>query len=831
LPAEEIGGPPSKKPTVPPTKAAPTKTPEANKPAAKAPPKEPEAKKPLKVKPTEDEPEADFTLPLKKKPAGDVTDDLELPAEEIGKKPTVPPTKTAPPKTPGASKPSAKAPPKEPEAKKPLKVKPSEDEPDADFTMPLKKKPAGDVELPAEEIEGPTPKKPTVPPTKAAPTKTPEASKPAAKAQPKVPEAKKPLKVKPTEDEPEADFTLPLKKEPTDDLELPAEEIGGPTPKKPTVPPTKAAPAKTPEASKPAAKASPKVPEAKKPLKVKPTEDEPEADFTLPLKKKPAGDVEPLAEEIGGPTPKKPTVPPTKAAPPKAPESGKPAAKAQPKEPEGKKPLKVKPSDDEPDADFTMPLKKKPTDEDELPAEEIGGPPSKKPDPSARPKKPESKKPLKLKPSDDEPDADFTVPLSTNDTPCDENEPPTDDIGEASPEEDEPDEITPRPAKKKPLKVKQPGEDPEADFTIPSPKQKKHKKKPKEKDPLPKKPTWVPPIKAQEPIPMPPKEPTLAERNKEERIPPTRRYAKKPRSHEVYIPFVIPWEQTPALITQEGMGAFGKPRDANIKVSQGSKELKQGALESETVLPLLNDRRGLANRSGMLPFGNRRLNVGSTVDNHNYQMPSDSTSEGIIPLLSRGAQQQGHLSASNLRPQVLTLAFSVPVIAYSDNMEPDMDKMSHGFVSRYFKPTSKQKAGTHIIDRRRGEIAPCGLQRLESEGMIPMMFDGRAVMQKEGSDFGSFRPLIASSTGGYLMTYDEELLCKMAIPFQEIAYGNVHLDPFADSIALLAYSEDDLQVRDAKMVLDWCFNSGIIYMGYIGNDDDIEERPRLRDVY
>lgn len=44
---------------------------------------------------------------------------------------------------------------------------------------------------------------------------------------------------------------------------------------------------------------------------------------------------------------------------------------------------------------------------------------------------------------------------------------------------------------------------------------------------------------------------------------------------DVIIPFKIPWENSPALQTQEGMGAFGHTRAANIKIDQGSKPLVQ----------------------------------------------------------------------------------------------------------------------------------------------------------------------------------------------------------------------------------------------------------------
>lgn len=45
----------------------------------------------------------------------------------------------------------------------------------------------------------------------------------------------------------------------------------------------------------------------------------------------------------------------------------------------------------------------------------------------------------------------------------------------------------------------------------------------------------------------------------------------------------------------------------------------QGEVHSETVLPLLADPRGCANRSQMLPFGAIRLNVDKVVDHHVYE--------------------------------------------------------------------------------------------------------------------------------------------------------------------------------------------------------------------
>ncbi|VDM59804.1 unnamed protein product [Angiostrongylus costaricensis] len=486
-------------------------------------------------------------------------------------------------------------------------------------------------------------------------------------------------------------------------------------------------------------------------------DDEPEAQITIPLgKKKPeAADQEELpADEISKPTPKDPKQVFKKPQPSKTPDE--PTSMKKPAtEPDKKNIPKVKLPDDEPEAQITIPLgKKKPqaAEEEELPADEISKPTLK--DPKQAFKKPQ--------------------PIRASGEPTPKKRPVS------------------GPDKENIPKVKLRGDEPE---TIPLKKKKPKRKPGKSKSPdnnqekgIPLKKRWVPPVKILEPpIPMPPNEKTLAEMNKEERIPPVQRYSKKPKSVDVFIPFVIPWEQWPAIMTQEGMGAFGKPRDAAIKVDPGSKELKQGDLKSETVIPLLNDNRGQANRSGMLPFGSRRLNLGVIVDNHKYFMQDVSnkrflcqkgSSEGIIPLLGRGAIDHGHLKAGDLRPQVIAQFhrsttnhlhdsfIQVVNVEYTDKMDPGMDKSSHAFISRYFASNSKEKVGTNIIDRRRGEVAPCGPQARDSEQMIPLMFDGRSVEQKEGSEFGSFRPLITTATGGYIMTYDDELRCKNAIPFQ-----------------------------------------------------------------
>lgn len=53
-----------------------------------------------------------------------------------------------------------------------------------------------------------------------------------------------------------------------------------------------------------------------------------------------------------------------------------------------------------------------------------------------------------------------------------------------------------------------------------------------------------------------------------------------------------------------------------------------------------------------------------------------------------------------------------------------------------------------------------------SEGIVPMLYDVRVLDKKAIPEFGSFRPMFIEAEGGYKMTYDEEKLCKLVVPFQ-----------------------------------------------------------------
>lgn len=53
-----------------------------------------------------------------------------------------------------------------------------------------------------------------------------------------------------------------------------------------------------------------------------------------------------------------------------------------------------------------------------------------------------------------------------------------------------------------------------------------------------------------------------------------------------------------------------------------------------------------------------------------------------------------------------------------------------------------------------------------SETIVPRIFSNTDISTKPGANFGAFRPLIHESVGGYTLTYEDEVLCKLAIPYQ-----------------------------------------------------------------
>uniref|UniRef100_A0A1I7SMP9 Protein CDV3 homolog n=1 Tax=Bursaphelenchus xylophilus TaxID=6326 RepID=A0A1I7SMP9_BURXY len=346
-----------------------------------------------------------------------------------------------------------------------------------------------------------------------------------------------------------------------------------------------------------------------------------------------------------------------------------------------------------------------------------------------------------------------------------------DDAGEISGDSSEPDD---KPKLKRRRRIK-PKDDENDDEAEPKKKgrrgrsrSKKPTKRPKEPEPEeePPKPKWVPPPRPPPDVyEMPPQEKPLVERLREEKIDPRKFYSKKTHV-ETNIPFVIPWEQAPALITQEGMGAFGAQRSAKAHVNDGHLKLTQGELKSENTLTLFEEgAKSVASQKGERSFGARRLNVDKVVDSHKYESdPKLKLCETVIPQVNRGLlTSQTGMEFGNLRHQTTK-------VKYAKGMTPGFDKEGNKYLSRQFKPNSTEVAGSNLIDTRRAIVQNVNGVELrmcpESDGIIPKLFSTQDIELKSGADFGSFRPLHTESEGGYRMTYDEEVKCKMAIPFQ-----------------------------------------------------------------
>ena len=304
-------------------------------------------------------------------------------------------------------------------------------------------------------------------------------------------------------------------------------------------------------------------------------------------------------------------------------------------------------------------------------------------------------------------------------------------------------------------------------------RKKKRKKEKKERPPR----RWIPPPRPPpEAIEMPPEERHLWEIGREEVSHgnrPAKMYAKKGRANSIDMPFVLPWEATPALQTQTGMGAFGTQRDPKIQVDQGHIELVQGALKSETVLPLFEEsERAIASQNDRptFPFGAHRRNVGKVVDSHEYESDDKlHLSESVIPRHMLGSVQSHDLEPlwGNLRSQTTKVWLKDGTRA-----ELKCANDSNGIIGRQFQPANPTNtAGSNIIERRRNVIQRIqGVGELKmakmSDGIVPKIFSTDDINTRSGAEFGAFRPLKTKSTGGYRMSFDEEVLCKLVIPYQ-----------------------------------------------------------------
>ncbi|KAE9550260.1 hypothetical protein FO519_006538 [Halicephalobus sp. NKZ332] len=349
---------------------------------------------------------------------------------------------------------------------------------------------------------------------------------------------------------------------------------------------------------------------------------------------------------------------------------------------------------------------------------------------------------------DVDPDAEFTIKPKKKKK----------DPEEADDEEDSESKKKKKPttkAKEKPKNKKD-----EGDERIKKPKKIKEKK-PKEKKVWvpPPKPKWIPPPRPPvEVIPQFVKEKTICEILKEEKVDPKKRYARKVEHVDTNIPFVIPWEQSAALQSQAGMKSFGGKRDPNDKIEV---KIKEGKLKSESTLPLWEDgAKTNATQKGQNPFGGHRKNVGNVVDNHEFKSDSKlALCEGVIPLANRGCinDQSKMTPFSSLRLQKMNL--------------PQASKEGNSFISRQFAPC-KEIAGTNVIDRRRGivQFVDGSEPKVDraSEGFVPLLFNSNFIEKRSGAAFGDFRPLIHQSEGGYKMTLEDEIACKMVVPFQDL---------------------------------------------------------------
>ncbi|VBB32203.1 unnamed protein product [Acanthocheilonema viteae] len=134
---------------------------------------------------------------------------------------------------------------------------------------------------------------------------------------------------------------------------------------------------------------------------------------------------------------------------------------------------------------------------------------------------------------------------------------------------------------------------------------------------------------------------------------------------------------------------------------------------------------------------------------------------------------QGAVQPENAETLFGQIRNQTPHVKYLDYMSPQCDPGSHTFISRQFAPTSTEKAGSTIIDRRRNVIANAqgtgndiGVFDRASESIMPLLFNVQDIYPKSGADFGAFRPLISESEGGYRMSLTDEIKCKLIVPYQ-----------------------------------------------------------------
>lgn len=77
-----------------------------------------------------------------------------------------------------------------------------------------------------------------------------------------------------------------------------------------------------------------------------------------------------------------------------------------------------------------------------------------------------------------------------------------------------------------------------------------------------------------------------------------------------------------------------------------------------------------------------------------------------------------------------------------------------------------------------------------SEAIVPRLFDNQDIHTKSGAEFGAFRPSIYEPKGGYRLTYDEEIRCKLVVPYQVVDEKS-----FTSNISMILYNSDKSSVN------------------------------------
>uniref|UniRef100_A0A915JQH2 Uncharacterized protein n=1 Tax=Romanomermis culicivorax TaxID=13658 RepID=A0A915JQH2_ROMCU len=252
----------------------------------------------------------------------------------------------------------------------------------------------------------------------------------------------------------------------------------------------------------------------------------------------------------------------------------------------------------------------------------------------------------------------------------------------------------------------------------------------------------------------------------------------KPRKR-VVIPYVLPWENRPAIQNQHGMGAFGTGRNVTTKVEKGTKDFQikypETALKSENIIPLLNDNVNLATQKGYRLGGFRDQVTKPAYGSKEIDKEKLQACQGVIPKQSGTNEvpgQAGQTPMGSLRSQV-------PKVHFKENMTPNMDPTSKGFLAKFSVPNPNCHAGTTVIDKVRKQVPEIvGLPKKRgathhskrTEAIIPKFQVRTGLDNCRGtgagvSGLGAFRQVVTPVTGGYTPTQEEVVASKKMQPW------------------------------------------------------------------